>query len=80
MQVFEVGKTYTTISICNSDCVFSYQVVKRTASTITVVNKFGETKTCRISKKFSDYRNAETILPEGNYSMCPMISADQEVA
>ncbi len=80
MQMFEVGKTYATTSICNSDCVFSYRVVKRTAATVTMINKFGEQKTYRINKKVSEYRNAETILPEGNYSMCPLVSADQGVA
>ena len=80
MLKFETGKTYATRSICNSDCVFCYTVLKRTAATVTVVDNHGNHKTCRINKKFSGYRNAETILPEGNYSMCPMISADQEVA
>lgn len=80
MQTFELGKTYATTSICNSDCVFSYKVVKRTATTVTMINKFGEQKTYRINKKVSEYRKAETIFPEGNYSMCPVISADKEVA
>lgn len=80
MLKFEAGKTYATRSICNSDCVFCYTVLSRTACTITVVDNHGNHKTCRISKKVSEYRNAETILPEGNYSMCPMLSADMEVA
>lgn len=80
MLKFEIGKTYTTASICNSDCVFSYKVVKRTAATVTMINKFGVQNTYRINKKVSEYRNAETILPEGNYSMCPILSADKEVA
>jgi hypothetical protein len=80
MQTFAIGKTYTTTSICNSDCVYSYKVVKRTAATVTMINKFGVQKTYRINKKLSEYRNAETILPEGNYSMCPILSADKEVA
>lgn len=80
MQTFAIGKTYATTSICNSKCVFCYTVLSRTAATVTMINKFGVQKTYRINKKLSEYRNAETILPEGNYSMCPILSADKEVA
>lgn len=76
MKTFEIGKTYSTASICNSDCVWSYTITARTASTVTAVNKYGEEKRYRIIKKLSEYRNAETILPEGKYSMCPTISAE----
>jgi hypothetical protein len=76
MKTFEIGKTYTTRSICNSDCIWSYTITARTASTVTAVNKYGEEKRYRIIKKLSEYRNAETILPEGKYSMCPTISAE----
>ena len=80
MLKFEVSRTYATRSICNSECVFCYTVLKRTAATVTVVDNHGDHKTCRINKKYSEYNNAETILPEGNYSMCPILSADEEVA
>lgn len=76
MNKFEIGKTYETRSACNHECIFSFTITARTASTVTAVDKFGETKRYRISKKFSEYRNAETFLPFGNYSMCPMISAN----
>lgn len=74
MKKFEIGKTYTMTSICNSDCVWSYKVTERTAQTITITDG-KEVKKCRISKKYSTYRDAETILPLGNYSMAPMLSA-----
>ncbi len=76
MKTFEIGKTYSTTSICNSDCVWSYTITARTDSTVTAVNKYGEEKRYKIIKKLSEYRNAETILPEGKYSMCPTISAE----
>lgn len=76
MKQFEVGKTYSTRSACDHNCIFSFEVISRTACTVKVRDDFGEVKTCRISKKASAYRNAETILPLGNYSMAPMISAD----
>ena len=80
MLKFETGKTYATRSICNSECVFCYTVFSRTACTVTLVDNHGNHVTCRISKKVSEYRNAETVLPLGNYSMCPILSADKEVA
>ena len=74
MKTFEIGKTYSTRSICNHDCVWSFTIINRTAQTVTITDG-KETKKCRINKKLSEYRGSETILPLGNYSMAPMISA-----
>ena len=41
MTKFEVGKTYATCSICNSDCWFSYKVIKRTKCTVTLLDDSG---------------------------------------
>lgn len=76
MKKFEIGKTYTTCSIGDTNCIISYTVNARTAQTVTATDKFGKTSKFRISKKISEYRDAETFLPWGNYSMCPMISAE----
>ncbi len=74
MKTFEIGKSYSMISVCNQDCVWTYTVIARTAKTITITDG-KETKTCRIVKNLSEYRNAETVRPLGNYSMCPLLSA-----
>ena len=76
MKQFEIGKTYTTTSIGNSDCIISILIKARTAQTVTVIDKHGEEKKLRINKKYSEYRQAETVLPWGCYSMAPMISAE----
>ncbi len=76
MKKFEIGKTYSTRSICNNECVIAYTITGRTAATVTATNNKGETARFRISKKHSEYRNAETFLPWGAYSMAPMISAE----
>ena len=76
MKTFEIGKTYNMASPCDHNCVWTYEVVKRTNSTITITDG-KETKTCRINKKYSEYREAETIFPLGKYSMCPTLSADK---
>lgn len=74
MKKFEVGKEYSMKSICDHNCVWTYTVTARTAQTVTITDG-KETKKCRISKKISEYRGTETVLPLGNYSMCPMLSA-----
>ena len=74
MKKFEIGKTYTMGSICNHEAVWSYTVKARTAQTITL-DDGRETIRCRISKKFSEYRGAETVFPLGQYSMAPILSA-----
>ena len=76
MKQFEVGKTYQTTSICNSDCIITITVKARTAATLTIIDKFGKEKKLRILKKLSEFRDAETVMPWGNYSMAPSISAE----
>ena len=73
MTKFQVGKTYYTRSTCNHDCLFSYTVVKRTPKFITILKDSGETK----RRKVEIWNNAETIYPEGRYSMCPILSANR---
>lgn len=75
MKTFETGKTYSMRSICDHNCIWTYTVTKRTAQTITITDG-EETKTCRISKRYSEYRGAETVYPFGQYSMAPSLTAD----
>lgn len=74
MAKFEIGKQYTMRSICNHDATWAYTVTARTAQTITVTDG-KEIFKLRIIKKLSEYRNAETVYPLGQYSMAPMLSA-----
>ena len=74
MKKFEIGKKYSMRSICNQECVWTYTVIARTAQTITISNG-KEVKKCRVVKKISEYRNAETIYPLGQYSMAPSLVA-----
>lgn len=74
MKKFEVGKTYSCRSICNHECIYSYTVIARTEKMITVQSG-SEVKRLRIIRGLSEIRNAESVYPEGKYSMCPIISA-----
>ena len=66
---FQPGKTYTTRSACDYDCVISVKVVSRTAKTI----KTADGKTLRIG----DHGYGEFVKPWGSYSMAPMVSAER---
>ncbi|HGM3507143.1 TPA: hypothetical protein ACKOR7_001718 [Clostridioides difficile] len=71
MIKFEVGKTYATRSICDHDCIYTIEVIKRTDKTIT----YKEDDTVRRAKiRFNDDNNCEYIRI-GNYSMSPNFSA-----
>ena len=74
MKKFEIGKTYSCRSICNHECIYSYTVIARTEKMITVQSG-SEVKRLRIIRGLSEIRNAESVYPEGKYSMCPIISA-----
>lgn len=74
MKKFEIGKSYSMRSACDHNCIWTYTVTARTAQTVTISDG-KEVKKCRISKKISEYRNAETIYPLGQYSMCPSLTA-----
>ena len=75
MKRFEVGNEYSMRSACDHNCVWTYTVIDRTEHTITITDG-DKIQKCRISKRTSEYRDAETVLPLCRYSMCPMLSAD----
>ena len=74
MKKFEVGGLYAMKSICDHNCVWRYIVTKRTAQTVTLTDG-KETICCRIIKRVSEYHNAETVYPLGQYSMAPSLTA-----
>ena len=82
MKQFEVGKTYTMFSPGNTDCIWTYKVVARTAQTVTLkdlsTNYREQSKApqrFRINKQTIAFRNAETVYPLGQYSLCPSLTA-----
>jgi hypothetical protein len=70
VKTFEAGKTYTTRSVCDHDCIISVTIEKRTAKTVTAKVR-GEVKTFRVAV----YDGAEFIKPWGSYSMTPIVRA-----
>lgn len=74
MRTFEIGKSYTHGWIGDAELFTTWTVTKRTAQTITITDG-RKSKTCRIIKGLSAIRNAESVYPFGQYSMCPILSA-----
>ena len=75
---FDFGLTYSTRSACDYDCVFSFEVTKRTASTITV--KYWDKEVRRKVRVSGDVAgdvagDVEICFPMGIYSMAPSINA-----
>ena len=67
---FATGRTYSTRSICDHDCIIRVTVASRTAKTFTTPAG----KTLRIA----EYQGVEQVKPWGSYSMAPIVSADKE--
>lgn len=71
---FEVGATYSCTSACDSDCVWTFTVARRTAKFVTLVDQqTGDTY--RVGVKTWD--GVEYALPFGSFSMAPSIKADR---
>ncbi len=69
---FEVGRTYSTSSVCDHNCIYSYEVISRTEKTITIMDIFSKSISRR---KVHIFRGAESVYPEGSFSMCPVLTA-----
>jgi len=67
---FQVGTVYQVQSICDSGCMFSYKVIRRTEKSVWLLN--GTRKPVTL-----DSRGVEQVYPEGRYSMAPRIVADR---
>ncbi len=74
---FEIGKRYSMHSPCDTECIWTYKVIARTASTITLQDTHGQTQKCRV--RVSPVFDAESCTPLGRYSMSPILTAEKEV-
>lgn len=70
---FTVGTTYTCRSAVDSDFVMAWTVTGRSAKFITVVDGSGRSKRVGVKRD----AQGEWALPDGTYSMAPVIRADR---
>ena len=75
---FEVGKTYGVRSICDSDCIFRFKVVARTAKTVTITDG-RDTWRRGILVDPEWFGDNEAIRPLGRYSMSPVLVAGRDL-
>lgn len=74
MTQFKTNTTYGTTSICDSNCLFKFKILKRTAKTVTI-KVHGEIT----RKRIFDYDGREAMKPLGSYSMAPIVTATDYV-
>lgn len=74
MRTFEIGKTYTHNYIGDHSAMVAWEVLKRTAQTITITDGKA-TRTCKIIRELTERNNAETVFPEGHFAKCPVLTA-----
>lgn len=70
---FKTGRKYSCTSICDSECVWIFEVVKRTLKSLWIKDDEGNI----IRKKIKLFMDEETISPKGTYSMSPMLRASK---
>lgn len=68
---FEVGKTYKARSIGDYDCVYSFQVISRTATQVAVKTYGRDPRRCKVRVQ----GGVECCSPLGKYSMAPVLFA-----
>ena len=72
MATFKTGKTYEFRSVCDHNCVWTAEVLGRSAKTITIRIDGRDTKTCKVHMADDGY---ERCFPLGRYSMAPVMAA-----
>lgn len=70
MTQFQVGRTYSARSICDSESIHRFEILARTAKSVTV-----RVRGKPVRRGLSLYDGIEQFKPFGNYSMCAVIRA-----
>jgi hypothetical protein len=75
MKKFEIGKTYFARSACDHNCIWHYTVTARTPKTVTLSGDDGT-----ITRRVKGDSDGEYCLPQGSFSMAPVLRATREVS
>lgn len=70
---FTIGETYSTRSICDSECVWTWTVTARTAKFVTLEDRHGYLTRVGVNM----WEGVESAKPLGRFSMSPTIYADR---
>ena len=74
MKKFEIGKKYYSRSICDYNCLFIIEIIKRTEKTITFKDSLGKVRRSKIQNYYND---CESLYPD-TYSFAPIYKANRE--
>jgi hypothetical protein len=74
LRKFKLGN-YEKNSICDSNAIAKYEIVRRTEKSIWVKQSNGKIE----RKGITIYDNAESIYPDGHYSMCRILRPEDRV-
>ena len=78
---FETGKTYQHGWIGDSTLKASFDVIKRTAKTVTIYStRFSPAVTRRIKTIKVNGQEVETVMPYGKFSMAPILMASNPIS
>jgi len=71
---FTPGQTVSARSACDSDVVWTFEVVSRTAKFVTL-RDLTTSDTMRVGVKTDSFDGGEWALPFGSFSMAPVVRA-----
>lgn len=77
IKQFEINKTYSHNFIGDSDLYFFFKITKRTKKSVWIENTKRQEPIQR--KVIRLHEDVEYISPMGNYSMSPILRANDEV-
>lgn len=74
MEKFEVGKKYSMCSVCDTNCIWTFVVTRRTKSFVWIATDEGDV----LRRKINIWNNTESCMPLGTFSMAPCLTAEKE--
>jgi len=80
MYKFIAGETYSCRSVCDHNCIWAYNVQRRSAKTVWIwevgAGRREDSPTIEVkARRITVYKGEETVFPKGRYSMAPILSA-----
>lgn len=78
--VFQVGKRYFCRSICDYECIWTFEVIGRTDKSVRIREVIANGTPRTFTRKIRAWSGAETCFPLGTYSMAPTLSAERLAA
>ena len=80
MTTFALNSVYSMNSVCDSNCVWSYRVTRVTAASVWLQPlRNGEPSGEVIRRRITSRGGVQQCMPQGSYSMAPILTAEKLV-